>query len=61
MRRVGRAVPLVLVLLVVTLGAQAPSTPPGLDAFAERVRTAFDVPGISLAIVQDDQVVVARG
>ena len=61
MRRVGRAAPLVLVLLVVTLGAQAPSTPPGLDAFAERVRTAFDVPGISLAIVKDDKVVVARG
>ena len=61
MRRVGRAVPIVLVLFVATIGAQAPSAPPGLDAFAERVRTAFDVHGISLAIVKDDKVVVARG
>ncbi len=61
MRRVGRAVTLVLVLLVATIGAQAPSAPPGIDAFAERVRTAFDVPGISLAIVKDDKVVVTKG
>ena len=48
-------------LLVATLGAQAPAAPAGLDAFAERVRSTFDVPGISLAIVKDDKVVVARG
>ena len=61
MRRVGRAMPLVLVLLVATIGAQAPSAPPGIDAFAERVRTAFEVPGIALTIVKDDKVVVAKG
>jgi len=47
--------------LVISLGAQAPVAPPGLDALVERVRSTFDVPGISLAIVKDDKVVVARG
>jgi len=61
MRRVCCAVPLALVLLVATIGAQAPVAPAGLDAFAERVRSTFDVPGISLAIVKDGNVVVARG
>jgi CubicO group peptidase (beta-lactamase class C family) len=35
--------------------------PPGLDAEANRIMKAFEVPGISLAIVKDGKVVVAKG
>lgn len=61
-------------LAVATPGAQAPAAaqaptlvatkavaPAGLDAFVERVRATFDVPGISVAIVKDNEVVTARG
>ncbi len=56
---------LVLVVLMWTMprvGVVAqPAPPPGLEAYVEAVRTAFDVPGLALAIVQDGQVVVAGG
>jgi len=48
-------------------GAQAanrsgpPAAPPDLDATVARVMKAFEVPGISLSIVKDGQVVVAKG
>ena len=35
--------------------------PPGLDAEAARIMTAFEVPGIALAIVKDGRVIVAKG
>lgn len=35
--------------------------PPGLDQYVESIRSAFDVPGIGLAIVRNGDVVVARG
>jgi CubicO group peptidase (beta-lactamase class C family) len=35
--------------------------PPGLDEYVESIRSAFDVPGIGLAIVRDGAVVLARG
>ncbi len=38
-----------------------PSLPPDLDAYVERVRKQFDVPGISLTIVKDGKVALARG
>lgn len=42
--------------------AQAAAVPPpGLDAVVERAMKAFEVPGIGLAIVKDDAVVVAKG
>ena len=44
----------------VPAGAQE-GVPPRLDDYVERVRAAFDVPGIGLAIVRDGKVVVARG
>ncbi|GHA70333.1 serine hydrolase [Cognatilysobacter bugurensis] len=62
--------------LVVALGAAAATpaptpratapgvTPPalaGLDAFVERARSEFDVPGIAVAVVKDGEVVLARG
>lgn len=34
---------------------------PGLDAWVERTRETFEVPGIAVAIVKDSAVVVARG
>ena len=37
------------------------STPPDLDRWVARAMQTFDVPGIALAIVKDDAVVVAKG
>jgi CubicO group peptidase (beta-lactamase class C family) len=68
MNRLHRPLPLAaLVCLVATIAAAQPPTPaataapPDLDAFVGRVLKAFDVPGVGLAIVKDDAVVVARG
>src|SRR6266508_5106728 len=56
---------LVLVLaLAVTRRAQVgslPDPPPDLDRWVARAMQSFDVPGIGLAIVKDDTVVVAKG
>jgi prolyl oligopeptidase len=52
----------VVVLWASVALAQAPQVvPPDLDSFVQRVMQAFQVPGVSLAIVKDGQVVVARG
>jgi CubicO group peptidase (beta-lactamase class C family) len=53
-------------LLLLPAGAAAQALPPvgvmrDLDGFVARVMRSFDVPGISLAIVKDDAVVVAKG
>jgi CubicO group peptidase (beta-lactamase class C family) len=37
------------------------AAPADLDAYVERVMTAFEVPGIALAVVKDGKVVVAKG
>jgi CubicO group peptidase (beta-lactamase class C family) len=51
---------LLLVCVAPTLaGAQA--VPADLDAWVERTRAAFEVPGIAVAIVKDGQVVHAQG
>jgi CubicO group peptidase (beta-lactamase class C family) len=47
-------------------GASAPTTtisalPADVDAYVTRVMQAFDVPGLSLAVVKDGKVVVAKG
>src|SRR5256885_6984116 len=47
--------------LSVTLTAQKPAAPPDLDQWVARAMQAFSVPGIGLAIVKDDAVVVAKG
>jgi CubicO group peptidase (beta-lactamase class C family) len=62
---------LALALLAIALPLQAqkkarPATPPagvppGLDQYVDSVMKAFGVPGISLTIVKDGKVVVARG
>src|SRR3546814_10670486 len=44
--------------------AEAAAVPPqlhDLDPYVERVREQFDVPGISVAIVKDGEVVLERG
>src|SRR5262249_7888840 len=47
-------------LAVVALRA-APAAPPDLDAWVARAMQTFQVPGLALAIVKDDSVVVAKG
>jgi CubicO group peptidase (beta-lactamase class C family) len=48
-------------LLVFTLTGVASAQPPDLDRWVARAMQTFEVPGIALAIVNDDQVVVAKG
>jgi len=50
---------LVAGLLPFMLLAQQP--PPGLDGYVDSVLAAFEVPGISLSIVKDGKVIVAKG
>src|SRR3546814_9760747 len=42
-------------------GETLPAALHDLDAYVERVREQFDVPGISVAIVKDGEVVLERG
>jgi CubicO group peptidase (beta-lactamase class C family) len=55
----------ILLLIVVICSSAAANAqtgpPPGLDEYVESIRSAFDVPGIGLAIVRDGKVVLARG
>jgi len=54
-------------LLVVALASVAaqpaskPGAPPDIDQWVSRAMREFDVPGLALAIVKDDAVVVAKG
>lgn len=41
--------------------ASRPNLPPEIDALVARVMKTFEVPGLSLAIVKDGQVILARG
>jgi len=41
--------------------AARPAPPPDLDAWVARAMRAFDVPGVALAIVKDDEIVAAKG
>ena len=43
------------------LRAVAPAAPPNLDQWVQRAMRTFEVPGVGLAIVKDDAVVVAKG
>ncbi|RPJ80558.1 MAG: class A beta-lactamase-related serine hydrolase, partial [Acidobacteria bacterium] len=61
-----RTLLLLLVAVLFTAGSglaqtKPPSVPPDLDATVNRVMKAFEVPGIGLAVVKDDSVVVSRG
>lgn len=58
------AVPLVLLAAASPSRAQspaAPASPPGFDAYVERVLRTFQVPGVAVAIVRDGRVVLAKG
>jgi CubicO group peptidase (beta-lactamase class C family) len=62
----SRAAALLISLCLLSLPAAAQQAAPqnaleGLDAFVGRVMTAFDVPGVGLAIVKDGQVIAAKG
>src|SRR5262245_17351210 len=55
---------LVAIAFVVRAGAQVgtlPDPPPDLDRWVARAMQTFDVPGIAVAIVKDDAVVIAKG
>jgi CubicO group peptidase (beta-lactamase class C family) len=67
-RTAHRLLALALLALPVSLHAQkakpaaAPAgIPPGLDQYVDSVMKAFGVPGLSLTIVKDGKVVVAKG
>jgi CubicO group peptidase (beta-lactamase class C family) len=55
--------PVVILLLTAAaaLAQPSPAAFPDLDAFVQRVMKSFDVPGVGVAVVKDDAVVVARG
>ncbi|HXE90660.1 MAG TPA: serine hydrolase [Terriglobales bacterium] len=61
MTRYGRCFSPLLVLIALSCGACAQQAPPNLDADVARAMKTFEVPGLSLAIVKDGQVVVAKG
>ena len=43
------------------LSAQTPTPPPDIDQYVAQVMTAFEIPGIAVAIVKDGKVVLAKG
>ena len=64
--RASRRGPLVLFFLIAvfssSVAAQTAATaPPDLDAYVARTMQTFSVPGVSLSVVKDGRVVVAKG
>lgn len=67
--KVATAILAIFIFLLVSSAAQAqtqkaaarPNLPPDLDGLVARVLKTFEVPGLSLAIVKDGQVLLARG
>lgn len=51
----------VLSSLSCSISSFAQSLPPGLDNYVDSVMKAFDVPGVSLAIVKDGKVLLTKG
>lgn len=50
-----------VVLLVAPFPVAARQAPPDFDAYVARVLDTFDVPGVSVAIVKDGKVLLAKG
>ena len=48
-------------LFLSAIPSVAQPAPPRIDAYTARVLSAFEVPGIALAIVKDGHVVLAKG
>ena len=61
MRRSALAALTALLAVALPARAQTSPLPPDFDAYVERVREAFGVPGLAVAVVQDGRVVLARG
>jgi CubicO group peptidase (beta-lactamase class C family) len=67
MQTLGRRSFLCLLILALVVpqdwraAAQGTAAPAGLDAYVAAVLEAFDVPGLSISIVKDGQVVLAKG
>jgi CubicO group peptidase (beta-lactamase class C family) len=58
----SRSTRLLLLLLICAVSALSQTTPPAdLDAWVARSMKEFEVPGLSVAIVKDGKVVVAKG
>src|SRR5262249_22302764 len=57
------AIVALVAVTIVSAGAQSARTtsPPDLDAWVNRAMQTFEVPGLALAIVKDDAVVLAKG
>lgn len=60
MTRVPRLA-VVSLLLAAPAAAQQVAPPPGFDAYVATVMRSFEVPGLSVAIVKDGQVVLSKG
>src|SRR5688500_2071407 len=58
-RRISMSSPILLALALIA--AQPPQLPPALDAYVADVMKAFEVPGLSLAVVKDGKVLLAKG
>src|SRR5262245_16477038 len=56
-----RRLALAFILTAAVAVRAAVTAPPDLDAWIDRAMRTFDVPGLSLAIVKDDGMVVAKG
>ncbi len=54
-------VKLVLAALLLAIPAAAQQAPPGFDGYVRQVMQSFGVPGLSVAIVKDGKVVLAKG
>ena len=52
---------LALALLSTPVSASGQQAPPKFDAYVQRVMETFTVPGLSVAIVKDGKVVLAKG
>ena len=52
---------LALALLATPIAAAAQQAPPKFDAYVRRVMETFTVPGLSVAIVKDGKVILAKG
>src|ERR1700739_2458022 len=52
---------LAVALLCVVAPAGAEPAPPGIDAYVAHAMKAFGPPGLSLAVVENGKVVVAKG
>jgi CubicO group peptidase (beta-lactamase class C family) len=53
-----------ILLLILSFSTQTKaqqSLPPGLDQYIEKVLKTFEVPGVSVSIVKDGKVLLAKG